>query len=83
MSFYLAGSGSGSGFFSQRYGSADPDSHQNVADPEHCLQHVPICWQIFSCLPKTMLRGHHRNSTNEEGWSVSTIFLFIRQTYKS
>ncbi len=30
-----AGSGAGSGFFSQRYGSADPDPYQNVTDPEH------------------------------------------------
>jgi hypothetical protein len=39
MNFYLAGSGSGS--VSQRYGSAvpDPESYQNVADPEYCLQH--------------------------------------------
>jgi hypothetical protein len=29
--------GSGSGSISQRHGSADPDSHQNVMDPEHCL----------------------------------------------
>jgi hypothetical protein len=28
--------GSGSGFINQRHGSADPDPHQNVMDPEHC-----------------------------------------------
>ncbi len=30
------GSGSGAGFISQRYGSGDPDpdSHQNVTDPQ-------------------------------------------------
>jgi hypothetical protein len=33
----IAGSGSESGSISQRHGSADPDSHQNVMDPEHCL----------------------------------------------
>jgi hypothetical protein len=32
-----SGSESGSGFISQRNGSADPDPHQNVLDPEHCL----------------------------------------------
>ncbi len=26
----------GSGSTSQRHGSADPDPHQNVMDPEHC-----------------------------------------------
>jgi hypothetical protein len=29
-------SGSESGSISQRLGSADPDPHQNVMDPEHC-----------------------------------------------
>jgi hypothetical protein len=28
-------SGVGSGSVSQRYGSADPDPHQNVTDPQH------------------------------------------------
>jgi hypothetical protein len=27
----------GSGSISERHGSADPDPHQNVMDPEHCL----------------------------------------------
>jgi hypothetical protein len=29
------GSGVGSGFISQRYGSGDPDPHQNVRDAQH------------------------------------------------
>ena len=33
------GSGVGSGSISQRYGSGDPDPHQNVTDPEHCVKH--------------------------------------------
>jgi hypothetical protein len=28
---------SGSGSISQRYGSADPDPHQNAMDPQHCI----------------------------------------------
>ncbi len=28
----------GSGSISQRHGSADPDPHQNVMDPQHCYQ---------------------------------------------
>jgi hypothetical protein len=32
-----SGSGSESGSISQRHGSADPDPHQNVMDPQHCL----------------------------------------------
>jgi hypothetical protein len=35
----IAGSGSASGSISQRHGSADPDPHQNVIDPEHCHKH--------------------------------------------
>jgi hypothetical protein len=30
--------GSGSGSIIQRHGSADPDPHQNVMDPQHCLE---------------------------------------------
>ncbi len=30
--------GSGSGSISQRYGSADPDPHQNFMDPQHCFK---------------------------------------------
>jgi hypothetical protein len=32
------GSGVGSGAISQRYGSGDPDPHQNVTDPKRCLK---------------------------------------------
>jgi hypothetical protein len=32
-----AGSGSESGSTSQWHGSADPDPHQYVMDPQHCL----------------------------------------------
>ncbi len=31
----------GSGSISQRHGSADPDPHQNVMDPQHWLRHCP------------------------------------------
>jgi hypothetical protein len=30
-----SGVGSGSGSISQRYGSGDPDPHQDVTDPQH------------------------------------------------
>jgi hypothetical protein len=36
--------GSGAGSISERYGSEDPDPHQNVTDPQHWLDrysHVP------------------------------------------
>jgi hypothetical protein len=38
----IAGSGSESGSrsISQRHGSADPDPHQNVMDPENCLPYI-------------------------------------------
>jgi hypothetical protein len=32
----------GSGSISQRHGSADPDTHQNVMDPQHCLKSLQI-----------------------------------------
>ncbi len=32
------GSGVGSGSISQMYEYGDPDPHQNVTDPQHCLK---------------------------------------------
>jgi len=50
----VVGSGveSGSWSISQRYGSGDPDPHQNVTDPQH-PQHWPaaiICRQIYESI---------------------------------
>jgi hypothetical protein len=35
-----SGSGSESGCISQRHGFPDPDPHQHVMDPQHCLRHA-------------------------------------------
>jgi len=35
-----AGAGTGYGSISQRYGSGDPEPHQNVTDPQHCPEKV-------------------------------------------
>jgi hypothetical protein len=38
-----SGVGSGSESISQRYGSEDPDPHQNFTDPQHCnIVYVPV-----------------------------------------
>jgi hypothetical protein len=44
-----SGSESGSGSIGQRHGSADPDPHQNVMDPQHCLS-VPYIVVSFCAL---------------------------------
>ncbi len=31
---------------SQRYGSADPDPHQNVMDPQHCFSCINLYWEL-------------------------------------
>ncbi len=36
--FCILKKGVGSGSISQRYGSGDPDPHQNVTDPQRCLE---------------------------------------------
>jgi hypothetical protein len=47
------GSGSGARSIDQRYGYADPDPHQNVTDPQHCLKRcvrsLLICLQVRPC----------------------------------
>ena len=52
--------GSGSGSISQRHGSADPDPHQNVMDPEHWFlgklpeyRTVPVTVSVTWLLLKT------------------------------
>ncbi len=42
-----SGSESGSGSISQRHGSADPDPHQNVMDPELCVKSMVACREKF------------------------------------
>jgi hypothetical protein len=42
--------GSGSGFISQRHGSADPDRHQNVMDPQHWVKRCAVIPPILSKL---------------------------------
>ncbi len=38
------GSGAGAGSIRQRYGSGDPDPHQNVMDPKHWLAVFRQCF---------------------------------------
>jgi hypothetical protein len=44
----IEGSGSRSGSISQRHGSADPDPHQNVMDPQHCVPCLPFNYSKVS-----------------------------------
>ncbi len=46
---WIAGSGSKSGSNNQRHGSADPDPHQNVMDPEHCFYVPSLSCLLISC----------------------------------
>jgi hypothetical protein len=48
--------GSGSGFISQRHGSADPDPPQNVMDPQHCFNGLRV-QQKNVCRRKNRARG--------------------------
>jgi hypothetical protein len=55
MMKYVEGSGSesGSGSLSQRHGSADPDPHQNVMDPQYWFN-ITLC---VSVVWRNILRG--------------------------
>jgi hypothetical protein len=47
-----SGSESGSGSISQRHGSADPDPHQNVMDPQHCAKLIKRVFKLGIYIPK-------------------------------
>ena len=57
----IAGSGSesGSGFISQRHGSADPDPDppQNVMDPQHWSEQMKSCLAAQICFMLFLLKG--------------------------
>ncbi len=40
----------GSGSVNERYGSPDPDPHQNVTDPEHWFSEVLLPYKLVSGL---------------------------------
>jgi hypothetical protein len=56
----------GSGSISQRHGSAEPDSPQNVMDPQHWLKQNFVPTLAFLMLKETLLLR-----------KVSTHFLFL------
>ncbi len=57
------GSGSGSGSVSQKCWSADPDLHQNVTDPRHCI------WEpesFMTMLPLRALKSHRKETGTKQ-----------------
>jgi hypothetical protein len=81
----IAGSGSafGSGSISQRYGSVDPDLHQNIMDPQHCRRIYNTCCVVTcrpararasTCFVASVCGGAARSSweRTSAGWSAST-----------
>ncbi len=52
-----SGSASGSGSISQRYGSADSDPYQYVADPEHCYKELASFHYLQGFLKAMKLQG--------------------------
>jgi len=60
--------GSGSGYISQKHGSADPDPHQNVMDPQHCCSHCELT--VNYCISNPV---QVRFRIKEQPWFVSDI----------
>ncbi len=64
-----SGVGTGSGSVSERYGSADPDPHQNVTDLQHCYEHPNQSrWTIDEDIHKSK-----ENNKNEESSMLRTV----------
>ncbi len=57
-----AGHESGSGYVSQRYGPADPDSYQNATDPEHYKS--VCCWALIVVIRSTFCSDLHTCDIN-------------------
>jgi hypothetical protein len=67
-SAYGSASISGSGSISQRHGSADPDTHQNVMDSEHCFRGCESVSKGYVSIVKieSTFRGHNRDLRAKE-----------------
>jgi hypothetical protein len=61
-------SGSESGSISQRHRFADPDPHQNVMDPEHCLKHKL----------RNLSFDHYTVTLSKSTWKVTATSFFCR-----
>ncbi len=69
--------GSGAWSICQRYGSGDPDPHQNVTDPQHCiwellksvacLKNTFFAWQVWEEDFADRLRHLHVSVTGRHG----------------
>ncbi len=90
------GGASRSGSISQRHGSADPDPHKNVRDPQHWLQYkenLSVILIIAQSLPRVPGResnpasivpcGRHDNWTWDLGTLRSSNLATVRHTKSS
>jgi hypothetical protein len=67
--------GSGSRYISQRLGSADPDTPQNVMDPEHCRTALVAC-----SLLKDRYRTKNRRIETTKQFAISSTVLIQTET---
>ncbi len=52
-----------SGSVSQRYGSPDPDQHQNVTDPQHCFWCMKLRY-LYWRITDTVVKSFHNSKFN-------------------
>jgi hypothetical protein len=74
-----SGPGARSGSTSQRYGSGDPDPHQNVMDPQHCMTPKHLLTSLLNC-PADELWGDRLQLCAPEG-NIDTMCA-SRSSYK-
>jgi hypothetical protein len=77
--------GSGSGSISQRHGSAVPDPHQNVMDPQHCFEPrtLPLLTHLFTVVRESLrAQALKIQNTEVKGYRATTLIGILTKQAK-
>jgi hypothetical protein len=64
--------GSGYGSIFQRYGTGDPDPHQKVTDPQHCIADMLVSDAVHSCTHRWQIFSQFLLHPNQQRYRYGT-----------